>query len=473
MTRRRKPQQPLSLSEQLHRLLMSVLLPVGLIIALLVSFVFSYSSQYTAISRTIAEVSGFNRNFKDDVDLKMYYYVIGSTYSEGLPVNEVDAALELAKTLKQSTENRDSLKAIDSVLSLCENLKSRLYQIEATPGYDERISQLESNVYVLTGLIQQYMYAYLYYEAGQMAEMQALLSRQLWLELSAVLLGTILLMIVLWRRVVRISRDLTQPIDTLCRRVEEISRGELSPREPLRSGDPQLQTLSESFEQMVASLNQLLEHSSQEQIRLRNMEFALLQAQINPHFLYNTLDTILWLIETRKNDQAVEMITSLSNFFRSSLSKGRDVITLAEEFVHVRSYLEIQQVRYKDILHYDIRSDPSLNECRVPKLTLQPLVENALYHGIKNKRGVGTICVSSHLEGENAVLSVSDTGAGMTPERLQEVLHSMDTDRPAGFGMGTVSKRLHLLYGEDCRFEIASTPGQGTTIRITIPARPR
>ena len=470
---RRTPPRPLSLADQLHRLLVTVLLPLGVIIALLVSFVFSYSSQYTAISRTIAEVSGFNQNFKDDVDLKMYYYVIGSTYSEGLPVSEVDAALELAKTLKQSTENRESLKAIDSVLSLCENLKSRLYQIEATPGYDARISQLESNVYVLTGLIQQYMYTYLYYEAGQMTEMQAQLSQQLWLELGAVLLGTAVLMLVLWRRIVHISWSLTQPIDALCRRVDEISRGDLSPREPLMVGDPQLQTLSESFEQMVASLNQLLEHSSQEQARLRNMEFALLQAQINPHFLYNTLDAILWLIETRNNDQAVEMVTSLSNFFRSSLSKGRDVITLAEELVHVRSYLEIQQVRYKDILHYDIEADPALNECLVPKLTLQPLVENALYHGIKAKRGLGTIRVSTRQADGQAVLEVSDTGAGMTAERLDEVLRSMDTDSPAGFGMGTVSKRMHLLYGEACRFEVESRPGLGTTVRITIPMRSR
>lgn len=469
MKQHRKPSRPASLSEQLHRLLLSILIPVCLITVLMLCFFISTNVQYSGVSETIAEVSGFNQNFKEDVDLKMYYYVIDSTYSEGLPLEEVGTAYNLAQALLESTENKESIKAIRSVLSLCENLESRLYQIAETEGYDARVAQLESNVYVLTDLIQQYMYNYLYHEAGQLAQMQDVLNRQLWLELSAILLGALLLVLLLWKRVVRISHSITRPIDALSQRVASISQGDLTVQEPVAAEDEKLKTLSEGFEQMVYRLNCQIEQTKTEQERLRTMEFALLQAQINPHFLYNTLDTIIWLVEMQKNDQAVEMVTSLSNFFRSSLSKGRDVITLAEEAVHVQSYLEIQQVRYQDILNYSIQMDKDLADCVLPKLTLQPLVENALYHGIKAKRGLGTICVRSWRDGNAVRLEVSDTGAGMSQARLQQVRQALQTEHPVGFGMATVQKRLQLLYGDRCRFDVESKQAVGTTVFLSIP----
>ena len=208
----------------------------------------------------------------------------------------------------------------------------------------------------------------------------------------------------------------------------------------------------------------------QEQDKLRTMELALLQSQINPHFLYNTLDTIIWLVETGKNDQAVEMVTSLSNFFRSSLSKGRDIITLREEEVHVRSYLEIQQVRYKDILQYHIQVQPELHDCVIPKLTLQPLVENALYHGIKLTRRQGIIAVDARREEDSVCICVKDNGAGMSPERLRQLQDSLDSEEEQiGFGVRTVYRRLKLLFGDACRMTIDSAPDQGTTITLQFP----
>ena len=157
-----------------------------------------------------------------------------------------------------------------------------------------------------------------------------------------------------------ISRSITQPIYALRERAQSIGRGDIAAREPAVAEDETLQALSSSLEHMAQHLQQQMELNRQEQDKLRAMELALLQSQINPHFLYNTLDTIIWLVETGKNEQAVEMVTSLSNFFRSSLSKGRDIITLGEEEIHVRSYLEIQQVRYRDILCYEIHVQPEL-----------------------------------------------------------------------------------------------------------------
>ncbi|MDD3921424.1 MAG: sensor histidine kinase [Eubacteriales bacterium] len=462
-----------SIEKKLRSLLLSIFLMCCVIIGITLALFIIYNVRYSNISVNIARVSQFNQNFKEDVDLRMYYYVSQNDYAEGLPLEEVETAQALAQSLLDNTESKESRKAINSVLNLCANLKTKILEIAETDGYDAQIEQLETNIYVLTELVQQYMYTYLYYEAGRLAALQQTLNDRLLLEVLLICIGAVVMILVMARRSLTLSRSITQPIDELCHRAESIGRGDLTAREPVAAEDETLQTLSEGLEKMAARLNRLMELNRQEQTRLYAMELALLQSQINPHFLYNTLDTIIWLIEMGKEEQAVEMVSSLSNFFRTSLSKGSDVITMQEEELQVRSYLEIQQVRYKDILTYDIQMDPALVNLRIPKLTLQPLVENALYHGIKLKRGVGSILVRSKLTEENVViLEVQDTGAGMTQERLHQVLSSMESkETPVGFGLATVYKRLQLFFGEQCKIEMESEENMGTVVRFRFPLR--
>ena len=163
------------------------------------------------------------------------------------------------------------------------------------------------------------------------------------------------------------------------------------------------------------------------------------------------------------------MVSSLSTYFRSFLSNGKDIIPLSEEIQHVRSYLEIQQVRYKDILAYDFLTDPSLDKCLIPKMTLQPLVENAIYHGIKPKRGISRITISSSRDGGQVILKVADSGVGMNPEALQQLRASLEQDEGSGFGMKASYKRLRLMFGSDLGFDIESTENRGTEITIRIP----
>lgn len=294
---------------------------------------------------------------------------------------------------------------------------------------------------------------------------------RLYLEITLIIIAAVFLLLVTFRRSLRLSRSITQPISNLCSRVQAIGDGNLTPQTPIQAKEYEIQTLSDGFEHMVERLNQLIEQNRQEQIRLRSAELALLQAQINPHFLYNTLDTIVWLTEMEKNEQAVEMVTSLSAFFRSSLSNGRDIITLREEEQHVRSYLEIQQVRYKDILDYSIEIDASLAEYEIPKLTLQPLVENALYHGIKQKRGQGFIRVSGTPCGDTISLIVEDNGAGMDEECLKKVRGALVREQEIGFGLSTVHERLQLLFGPEYGLQIDSEAGKGTRVSVKIPKR--
>lgn len=299
----RSPKAHGSLGRQLRQLLWSMLLLVCAVIVSTLAILLLHNRQYSAVTANIVRASQFNQNLKEDVDLKMYYYVIDSSYGETLPLQEVAEAKTLAQELLDGTQDRQSRKAITSAIDLCDNLRERILQITRTEGYDARMEQLESNIYILTELIQQYFYTYLYHEAGHLDALQAALTARLRLELCLVAAGTLVLVVVLTRRAAAISRSITQPIYALRERAQSIGQGDLAAREPVMAEDETLQTLSDSLEQMAQHLQQQMELNRQEQDKLRAMELALLQSQINPHFLYNTLDTIIWLVETGKTNR--------------------------------------------------------------------------------------------------------------------------------------------------------------------------
>ena len=168
------------------------------------------------------------------------------------------------------------------------------------------------------------------------------------------------------------------------------------------------------------------------------------------------------------------MVKSLSSFFRTSLSRGRDIITIREELVHAKSYLEIQQFRYQDILEYTIDVPEEFNECTIPKITIQPLVENALYHGIKNKRGGGRIDITGKRIGDDLVISVKDNGIGMTKERLAEVIGGLGKAQPADnaiYGLYNVNERIKLKFGSKYGITLDSVYGEGSTCNIVLPTQ--
>lgn len=462
---------PHYIQQKMQRLVVVFFIPAAIILITVLGLLMAYNRHYSGLLYNVTTASEFNQDFKKNIDLKMYYYVIESQYSEGLPVDEVKSAQALAQTLLSTTTQKESRLAISSVLDLCENLEEKIYQIEATQSYDERQAQLENNIYVLTSLIQEYMYTYLYHESVHLNQLQNQISGQIITQMTVIAALVALLLLILSRYISRLGQVITQPLVDLCARVEEIGAGDLTARVPVQSDEYEIQTLSEGMEQMVGRLNAQIQENTQKQATLRRTELALLQAQINPHFLYNTMDTIIWLIEAEKSQEAVEMVSNLSAFFRHSLSKGEDVITLREEECHVRSYLQIQQVRYQDIMHYTVNIAPELHEVLIPKLTLQPLVENALYHGIKLKRGVGHIYVTGRVDGGDAVLQVTDDGVGMSPERLKQLEQSMANQERVGFGLSTVHERIRLFFGNGYGLTLSSREGVGTTITVRISMR--
>lgn len=459
----------LSIQQRLTMVIGAVAAFVGLVIMVVLFLLLGYNNHYGRLLYNITTASEFNQEFKNNIDQKMYYYVIESQYSEGLPVDEVKAAQKLAGDLLVSTTEKNSHQAISSVLDLCRTLEEKIYQIEGCTDYDERMTQLENNIYVLTSLVEDYMYSYLYHEAVNLNALHGRIEKQIHTEIVMVAVFTAAMLAVALYNIIRLSRSITRPLETLYSRALEVSAGDLMVREPIETEAFELRALSEGMEHMIERLNEQIQEAEQKQESLRKTELALLQAQINPHFLYNTMDTIMWLIEAGKTQEAVEMLSALSSFFRHSLSRGQDVISLEEEEQHVRSYLQIQHVRYKDRLSYTVDIDPAISQLYLPKLTLQPLVENALYHGIKLKRAMGHIEIKGWQEGGRVMLQVRDNGIGINPQRLEELRKTLNDEKPLGFGIAAVNQRLRLQFGEEYGLSIESREGEGTVVTALLP----
>ncbi|MDR0653440.1 MAG: sensor histidine kinase [Synergistaceae bacterium] len=236
----------------------------------------------------------------------------------------------------------------------------------------------------------------------------------------------------------------------------------------------EIRDVGESFNRMMDDLAALAKQDMEKQESLRNAELMLLQSQVNPHFLYNALDAILWQAKAGRTDAVASMTEALSTFFRISLSGGREWVSVREELSLVENYLLIQKTRYEDMLEYSVEADDSIFGHGILKLTVQPIVENAIYHGVKNKRGGGKLWVRGRESGENIIIEVSDDGAGMPPEKYAEIneyLHDgVDCVRNGlgGFGLKNVQSRIRLNYGPKNGVTLRPREGGGTTVEIVL-----
>lgn len=233
-------------------------------------------------------------------------------------------------------------------------------------------------------------------------------------------------------------------------------------------GSLEISELSNSFGQMVERIQELMEKVRQEEVSLRKTELKALQAQINPHFLYNTLDSIAWMCEENRNEEAVEMVNALARLFRISISKGKELIPLEKELEHAKSYLKIQNFRYKNQFTYSFDVDESCLEYLCNKITLQPIIENAIYHGLNRMVDEGHIEIGIHASGEDIKMTVRDNGVGMTPEQCRKILHEDASDR-TGIGIKNVHERIRIYFGERYGLTITSELDECTEVEILIP----
>lgn len=270
-----------------------------------------------------------------------------------------------------------------------------------------------------------------------------------------------------------ISKSIANPLKKLENTMKEIEEADYLLVEEVSIGkQKEIASLSKSFNLMMRKIKDLMDKVVEEQETQRKSELKALQYQINPHFLYNTLDSVVWLIDNNKNKEASEMIVALAKLFRISISRGRNIITIKDELEHAKSYLLIQSIRYAGAFKYEFDIDTNVVEYTTMKLILQPLIENAIYHGLKNRIDEGFVKIVAKIVNAKIVFEIIDNGYGMKQEKIDELYEKFQNpDLNDGVGLKNIYLRLKIYYGDEADIQIESELDEGTTIRIIIPMK--
>lgn len=461
-----------------------VTLPFILLVMYLLASMASYSNTYDEIVSNMTVANNYNLNFKEEMDESLYKLVVGYVTLDTIetdkslknPYTLIDELRSEFTRLTAITTESESKLWLESLLRNIDTLEKRVDDIvdsiSAGGRYNENIEKLDNNIYILTELIQDDIQYYIYYQTRYMDKVTDTLQDQIrrFMVVCSVLIGVLIIVVAV--SAVMIVSGIIQPISQLNQATEKIAQGDFNARAQADSED-EVAELAVSFNKMAGSMQSLIDKVKEDERKMRKADLRLLQEQIQPHFLYNTLDTIVWLIESNEPDEAVTMVVTLSDFFREILSKGKEFISIKEEEKHISSYLQIQEMRYRDILEYDIQLDQVIYKYQILKLTLQPVVENALYHGIKYKRAKGCIHIHGEKEGDIIRLTVRDDGVGMDEEELEQLRQQIEKpcqETEKGFGLANVNERIHMYFGPEYGMKIQSQKGKGTTVEIVIPA---
>ena len=460
------------------RLRLSFMILMGLLIVpALVSLgmMMHYAQTYYGVIHQVERVSSLKPLVQTQIADEMWYVVAGhKTFDGGEQYemiehvnNEIDALARSADpgNLKTLVVAR---RTMDTLVNYIDRM-GELIRTEQPIAESEALLEEVRNVSSLVAdMLAEYADAEISAAAQASDRLQATLNVVLVL-LLALLALTILFSVLAQRS---LSHAIHTPIARLEKFAAELAGGNLQARAP-ETSVAELHELTESLNSMAGRLQDLIDENRREQENLKKSELRALQAQINPHFLYNTLDAIVWLAEAGQTREVIHITRALSDFFRISLSQGKDWIPLSEEIKHLTGYLTIQKIRYRDILDYEIEIPEELGSCQVLKLLLQPLVENAIYHGVKHRRGRGLVRVTGRMEDSWLILEVADNGAGMTDERLMKVRDGLSGDggESAGYGLFNVNKRIQLYYNQARGVEIESAEGVGTEVSLRVPVR--
>ena len=453
-----------------------LIIPVALMMIFCFYNMWKGNKEYKDMLNSVGVASEFSLDFKKDFDYEAYLLIVeNKSIEESKMKTMLEEASRIVTGLEEYTKSEENIHRLQSVRKYIVNLETYVDRIIVNlrigNRYEQNIEIWENDIQIVTTLFRETVFQYIYYEIKDIelarAEYQSSFATMIiWLMVALAVIGVLVVGISYF-----IPRSITQPIKKLSELTEQVAKGDLTVHSDLTVG-AEVGMLNDSLNVMIDKLHDLVEQVKTEQVRLRKAEFQLLQSQINPHFLYNTLDAIVWLAEAGEQKKVVNMVGSLSDFFRTSLNQGKDIITIEEELQHVRSYLEIQQVRYQDILSYDIDVPKELYSYHIPKITIQPLVENALYHGIKNKRGLGKIAITGCIEDEELLLYIKDNGIGMTEERLNMVCDGIYNKTPNEndiYGLYNVNERIRLNFGDKYGIYIDSTFMEGTVVTVKLP----
>jgi two-component system sensor histidine kinase YesM len=439
--------------------------------------ILQYQAQYDRIIDNITTANGINGYIKSAIDAEMWDIIAGKedfyTADQFAVLDDVDAKLATMRQTSDSKRGKLKLRVIQNTMNtLRADIEKVGLQISLGKTFDENMALME-RIRWISGLVEENVQDYMLFEVNrteqQYRALEASLQRWIYVSIFGMSAAVIFSIVAAWR----IAHSIYLPIKKLHDITTTIAGEDL---EPLVTSDnvDEIAELGMSFNLLVDKVRELLAAKIKEQENLKKAELRTLQAQINPHFLYNTLDTIIWMAEANHTAQVVELVSALSRFFRITLSKGKDWITVGEEVEHVSSYLTIQKIRYRDILDFYIDVDGDTFDGTMLKLTLQPLVENALYHGIKNKRGGGVITVRGRRQSADRMFfEIADNGIGIVADKLEQLRSSINNEPflsgDNGFGLCNVNQRIKLYYGKQFGLTIQSEYGVGTKVSAVIP----
>ena len=460
-----------------HIVIIALLL-VPLMLSIAVTFLNTLS--YDRLITNVDKTNRLNQIVKTEIANELWDIVAGNkTFGEGrqyVIISSINAEIADIMRTTRETGNRQMLevagRAMNTLTRYVNRLGDQMEEQYPVIENERMLDEIRGVSTLVSELLQDFIVQVIESAAAENQRIKA----------RAVIIGIAELVIIIFATFfsvfvrTQVARSVDKSIGSLVSLSSSIAEGNLDARAEVPHVR-ELETLTADLNSMADKIKTLIDENIREQRNLQKSEMRALQAQIRPHFLYNTLDSIVWLAEGNQNEQVISITRAFSAFFRISLNRGSEWVRVRDEFKHIESYLTIQKIRYRDILDYSIEYERGMEETIMLKLLLQPLVENALYHGIKNKRGRGTIAVKGWREGGLLQFSVADNGIGMTGERLASVRTELGkTPELLGpetgarvYGLYNVAKRLELYYNRADLLDIQSAYREGTTVILSIP----
>lgn len=443
-----------------------------------------HTKQYDDIITNVSNANRINQIAKNDVPNRLWEIVCGKKdFATDSPYEMILEIFNGISDMQKHTKSLDNKQKLEVAYRACTTLDNNIKNLEIQMKAGSSVTKNESSldeIRTITSLFSDIMQDFILSEIESANETNNSIKH------SSIILTILQITIIIFSLAVSIngyitvSKSIANPLSDMKELSTQIAEGNLKARTKVPEVE-ELIPLANNMNLMAEHINLLIQKNIEEQKNIQKAEMKALQAQITPHFLYNTFDTIIWLAEEEKTEDVVKITKAFSEFLRISLSRGHEWITIAQELDHIKNYLTIQKIRYADILNYEIDVDEEILDFKIIKLVLQPLVENAIYHGIKNKRGRGHLNVSAHFTDQtksSIIFCVSDDGAGFTKERLDEVNRelenaSIDSEQLSSvYGLYNVNKKLKLYYGKETEgLVIESEHKKGSKISFIIPCK--
>ncbi|MBQ0002162.1 MAG: sensor histidine kinase [Treponema sp.] len=441
-----------------------------------------HTKRYDKIITNVSNANRINQIAKEDLPNKLWLIVCGKEdYFSVVPYEMIKNIYAGISDMQNNTASEENKAKLDVAYRTCTTLHHNVEMLENQMTAGSSVSENEillDEIRIISSLFSDIMQDFI------LSEIESAATTNRFIKQASINLTILQFIIVIFSAglclytSITMTNSIRDPLSDMQKFSTEIANGNLSARTSIPEISEMI-PLAQNMNQMASQIDVLIKKNIEEQSNFQKAEMKALQAQITPHFLYNTFDTIIWLAEQEDTERVVKITKAFSNFLRISLSRGHEFITIEQEIEHIKNYLTIQKIRYNDILNYEFKINDNLLNYKMLKLTLQPLVENAIYHGIKNKRGRGHLTITADFENESEDrirFTVTDDGAGFTEERLREVkdeLLSSSTDSEkltSVYGLYNVNKKLKLYYGDKTNgLEIESVYTKGSSISFVIP----